>query len=322
MRLATYNLENLDIEAGNRHSEHRFALLRRHLVQVSADILCLQEVNAQHPSRPRRGEPRELRALDRLLQGTPYANYHRAATRSPVGGGYADVHNLVVLSRWEIGTERQIHHDIVTAPVYRPAMAAAEPALPIRWDRPILCAEIPHPGGRTLHVLNLHLRAPLAAPVGDAKAGASSWSDSGAWAEGYYLAALKRGGQALEARLYAERLLDSDRDALIAVCGDCNAELSEVPLRILAAAPEDVGTPDLAARRLIAIEERLSDEHRFSLLHDGRKVMFDHILVSEALHAHFLRAEVHNADLSDECRTSTPRSGSYHAPVVAIFDLP
>src|SRR3546814_14575281 len=41
-----------------------------------ADILCLQEVNGQEVAR----QPRRLRALERLIAGTPYAGYHRTAT--------------------------------------------------------------------------------------------------------------------------------------------------------------------------------------------------------------------------------------------------
>ena len=49
---------------------------------------------------------RALVALDRLLSGTEYAGYARAATAGPGGRGVADVHNLVAKSHRCIGFGR------------------------------------------------------------------------------------------------------------------------------------------------------------------------------------------------------------------------
>ena len=71
MRIATFNLESLDIPV-----EPRAAVLGPALERLQADIVCLQEINGQHI----KGRPaRALLALDQLLAGTPYAAYHRAA---------------------------------------------------------------------------------------------------------------------------------------------------------------------------------------------------------------------------------------------------
>ena len=125
-------------------------------------------------------------------------------------------------------------------------MTTAEPAepeaAPRRWDRPILETAHTLPDGRLLHVLNLHLRAPLAANIPGQKSGPFAWRQSSAWAEGYFVAAMKRAGQALEARLVVERLFDADSAALIAVAGDFNADDREVPLRILVAGDEETGS--------------------------------------------------------------------------------
>ncbi len=43
MRIATFNLESLDLPLGERA-----AVLRPALARLDADILCLQEVNGQH----------------------------------------------------------------------------------------------------------------------------------------------------------------------------------------------------------------------------------------------------------------------------------
>ena len=76
MRLATFNLESLDLGPKAQVAlETRAAVLRPALERVAADILCLQEVNGQHLAR--RAE-RQLIALERFLEGTPYQHYARA----------------------------------------------------------------------------------------------------------------------------------------------------------------------------------------------------------------------------------------------------
>jgi exonuclease III len=52
--------------------------------------------------------------------------------------------------------------------------------------------------------------------------------------------------------------------------------------------------------------------------------MVDHILASRALYAHFRGAEVHNEWLGDEAvgfGKGLHSAASYHAPLVAEFDL-
>ena len=85
MRLATFNLESLDLPPkAELPLETRAEILRPALARLDADILCLQEINGQHvPGR----EERALIALDRLLAGTQYAGYARAATAGPRAAG-------------------------------------------------------------------------------------------------------------------------------------------------------------------------------------------------------------------------------------------
>ena len=68
LRIATFNLENLDRDrSGDGPSlQDRIAVLRPQLARLKADILCLQEVNAQRP----KGEKSwHLLALEDLLAG-------------------------------------------------------------------------------------------------------------------------------------------------------------------------------------------------------------------------------------------------------------
>lgn len=325
MRIATFNLENLDDRVGQDPPlSERIAVLRPQLMRLSADVLCLQEVNGQHPEG---GGPRCLLALDRLLEDTAYAGFARVSTKGSSGdGGTADVHNLVILSRWPIVAQEQLQQDLVAAPAYRPVTArpAVTQAQPITWDRPLLKATIRLPSGVEIHVINLHLRAPLAAPVAGQKEGALTWRSVGGWAEGFFIAALKRSGQALETRLLVERIFDQDPGALIAVCGDYNAEQEEMPLRTIRGDVEDTGNGHLAGRGLVPLERALPSTRRYSVLHHGRKVMLDHILISRSLLAHFRHMEVHNEALGDELvayATVSHSPESYHAPVVAAFEL-
>jgi endonuclease/exonuclease/phosphatase family metal-dependent hydrolase len=321
VRLATFNLENLGAEpAGAPALEETLDALRPQVVGLEADILCLQEVNAQ---RPLGGGARRLLALEKLLAGTPYETYHLAATRGTSGRGLADVHNLVTLSRWPIAISESHWHDLVSPPSYRPTTADPPDQAPreIRWDRPFLHCEVDHPVGAPIHVVNLHLRAPLAAPVAGQKSDASTWRSVGGWAEGFYIAALKRSGQALEARLLIEKLFNRDDGALIAVCGDCNAGLRETPLMILLGDMEDMDPDGLAARRLTPVERNVAPARRYSLIHGGKKLMLDHILISQGLLERLECVDLQNRGLPDEVEIPEADTVSHHAALIAQFDM-
>ncbi len=331
MRIASFNLENLDDRAGLEPTlADRIEILRPQLVRLRADILCLQEVNAQRPPAGGGGaggpQPRIFSALDKLLAGTEYETFHRAASESSDGHGPMDVQNLVIVSRLPLAWHRQYWHDL--APPPETVMATAEPRDDtrhrIRWDRPVLHGAVRLPDDRLLHLFNLHLRAPLAAFIPGQKEAPFVWKTVPGWAEGFYLAAMKRTGQALETRMAVDRVFDSDPQALILVCGDMNAEAREIPLRILRGEEEDTGNGALAGRVLVPLERAVPESLRFTTLHAGQKLMIDHLLASRALTAHVTGAEIHNEALEDEVAgyalvQKSPES--YHAPVVAEFDL-
>ena len=327
LRIATFNLESLEDGPGVPVPlAQRVEALRPQLRRLEADILCLQEINGQ---RPPGGGPRELRALERVLEGTIYAGYARAATSRVSGAepkagaprGADSVHNLVVLSRYPLKAVRELRHGLVAPP--RHSLVTAEPRAPdavsVEWDRPVLYVAIEVPGGRLLHVINLHLRAPLAAPVPGGKLDALTWRSVPAWAEGFFLATMKRAGQALEVRLQIDAVFDAEPEALIAVVGDFNAEEGQAPLRTIRGDPADTGNPDHAARMLLPLEQAIPDGRRFSVIHAGHPEMLDHILVSRALFACTQGVELDNEGLEDELGGIGPRS--HHAPLVASFNL-
>jgi endonuclease/exonuclease/phosphatase family metal-dependent hydrolase len=322
-RLATFNIENLDLEpAGDSAFARRIAALRPELIALAADILCLQEVNAGRRSKGSAG--RGLAALDRLLAGTAYADFGRSVTLNDAGTDLRDVHNLVVLSRFPILAARQVLHELVPPPRWRPLSArpAADVMQLVTWDRPIQHVRVDLGAGRRLELVNLHLRAPSPAHVAGQKLAEWRWASTAGFAEGCFLAELKRAGQALEARLLVERLFDDDPAALIAVVGDFNATGGELPTTMIRAAASNTGNPALAARELIALDAALPPRRRFSVRHGGERLMLDHLLVSANLHRAFRGAEIFNADLADELAAFVLRQrvpGSLHAPVVASF---
>lgn len=321
MRIATFNLESLDEGPKALVAlEERVDILRPQLERLEADVLCLQEVNGQHVA----GVPeRRLHALDQLLAGTQYADYARVATLA-AGGGVADVHNLVILSRWPIVSSRQIRNELVPGLAHQFITAEPRPEQPVTlgFERPLLLAEISVAETFKLYMLNVHFRAPLAAAVPGQKEAPFVWKSTPGWAEGYFISAWKRSAQALEARLVVDGILDQDQHAALIVAGDFNAEDHETPLKILAAVEEDTGNGLLAARSLVTLDRAIAEDRRFSLLHHGRPQMLDHILASRAMLGHFRGIEVHNETLGDELigfGKTRNAAGSFHAPVVAEF---
>jgi endonuclease/exonuclease/phosphatase family metal-dependent hydrolase len=259
LRIASFNVENLGQDRGGALAE-RIRLLRPQLVRLRADVLCLQEVDSQRGTDGRR----RLDALATLLDGTEYADFHLLSSVSRSQGGPRDKHNLVVLSRLVLADGRQIFHDYLAPPLYRPVgpSGAGVPPRPVEWDRPLLYARLPIGPEASLHLVNLHLRAPRAAFVPGGKEDGHGWRSMALWAEGFFIAALKRAGQALEARLLIDHIFDADPAALIAVCGDFNADLHEIPVRTIRGDEEDAGNPHLAARTLVPLERSLPDSRR------------------------------------------------------------
>ena len=324
MRIATFNLENLDDGPDLRPAlADRLPVLAPMLQRIDADVLCLQEVNGQ---RAPGAKERRLAALDRLLAAADIHDYQRAVSQKRGGGGLNDHHNLVTLSRPHIAESAQLWHDLVPEPVhtYVTADPAVKDAVALAWERPILQTRHDLSGGRALHLFNVHLRAPLACPVPGQKAGTFAWKTIAGWAEGYYLSEIKRAGQALELRLAIDRLFDADPQALICIAGDFNAEEHHTPIEILRGLDDNTGNGALSGRIMVPVEHSLPVDRRFTVIHQGHRQMLDHIMVSRALLGAYRGSEIHNEALADELTGQVavnPSPVSYHAPVVAVFDL-
>jgi len=319
MRLATFNLESFGEDRFKPDNlGTRLSALRPRLIELEADILCLQEVNAQKPLGEKR---RDFAALDLLLAETPYADFNRAAGQRPDLQGPADRHNLLVLSRYPIDELQVLYHARVEPPLWQPKTTGADDIGEdlMRFDRPILQVKLDIGAAQPLHLFVVHLRAPIAAALPGGKSGASCWKSSSAWAEGYFLSAMKRTAQALDLRLAIDALFDEEPDALIAAAGDFNATGDASVLRLICADPEDTGNPDLAGRQMYQVDGILPAEERRTVLHDGRGQALDHIVVSSSLRRRVAGIHVFNEQLADELKDAetNAREGSFHAAVCA-----
>jgi endonuclease/exonuclease/phosphatase family metal-dependent hydrolase len=324
LRIATFNLENFDDPgpAGRPTLEARIALMRPQLVRLRADVLCLQEVNSQTVN-----GVRTFAALDQVLAGTEYQPFQRASTTLADGSMPLDERNLVVLSRFPITSRRQVKHDITPRPAYRrvTAIPPDTDAIDITWERPILHVDLRLPDDSTLHILNLHLKSKIPTDIPGQHPSEFLWTSASAWAEGSFLSAMKRVGQALETRMLIDELFVENADARIVVCGDFNADIDDVPLEGIRGDVENTGNAQLAGRLMVPCERSIPEPSRFSLYHHGRPVMIDHILASRPLLAFWQSTAAHNEVLHDESVAFAPDTlfpESDHAPVVAEFLLP
>jgi endonuclease/exonuclease/phosphatase family metal-dependent hydrolase len=324
VRIATFNLENLDDKPGEEPTlKERIALMRPQLFRLNADILCLQEVNGQEAS----GQPRRLLALEKLIVDTPYAAYQKVSTMLEGGTQVYDERNLVILSRFPILEHHQYKHDFAPAPRYQKVTATPQEneAQEVIWERPILHAKIKLGNDRALDIINVHLKSKLPTNIPGQKVDTYTWRTPSGWAEGFFVSSMKRVGQALEMRMLIDTLFDANEDALLVVCGDFNADLDEVPVEAIRGDVENTGNDKLAKRVIVPCERTIPEPSRYSLLHHGQGEMIDHLLISRSLLAHYRGSEIHNELLHDESvafGTDVKFPESDHAPVIAEFELP
>lgn len=179
-------------------------------------------------------------------------------------------------------------------------------------------------GGAPLHVIVVHLKSKIPTDIPGQKLDTFTWRTASGWAEGFFVSSLKRMSQAVEVRRLVDQLLDEDIDARIVVAGDFNAAPDDVPVLAIRGNVEDTGNGDLATRVLVPIENTVPEPARYTLFHQGRGQMLDHLLVTRNLLAHYRGSEIHNEVLHDESAAFADDKKypeSDHAPVVATFEF-
>src|SRR5262249_27011684 len=137
----------------------------------------------------------------RQLQSGDYDDNRRTAVRCTESADPLPVPDCSAI--------RQIRPSDGPRPSYQ--MATAIPpdttASPVEWERPILHVQIDLGAGRIAHVVNVHLKSKLASTIPGQKIDNFTWRSVSAWAEGSFISAMKRVGQALQARLLIDDLL-------------------------------------------------------------------------------------------------------------------
>jgi endonuclease/exonuclease/phosphatase family metal-dependent hydrolase len=323
LRIATFNLENLDETGPGEQPSlaERVALMKPQIVRLRADVVCFQEVNGQE----RPGQPRALLALAELLDGTNLAGAAMTSTK-PEDAAVYDERNLVVVTHLPVLSRRQLRNDLVAKPAYRrlTAVPADAAAVEIGVERPILHVELDLGAGQRLHVVNVHLKSKIPTDIPGQKIDNFTWRSADGWAEGVFLSSMKRMSQALEVRRLVDQILDGDPQARIVVAGDFNATPDDVPVLTIRGAVEDTGNGDLAGRVLVPIENTVPEQARYTLFHQGKGQMLDHMLVTRNLLAYYRGSEIHNEILHDESiafAVDRKYPESDHAPVVATFEF-
>jgi endonuclease/exonuclease/phosphatase family metal-dependent hydrolase len=323
LRIATFNLENLDDVPGAKPSlDERIAVMRPQLLRLRADVLCLQEVHGQKPP----GQPRQLLALQALLARTPYANFCIAHTVTANKEAF-DKRNLVIVSRFPLSDVQQHRNDLIRSLRYQKVTADPPEETPkdITFERPIFCATVTVSPSFVFHLINVHLKSRIPTAIQGQQTDQYTWKTSSGWAEGFFLSSLKRVGQALETRIYVDQIFDQDGAARIVICGDFNAHPDEVPVEAISGRIENTGNAALASRVLTPCENTVPETARFTYLHQGQKRLLDHMLISQSMLPHYRKAEIHNEMLHDETlafATDTKFPESDHAPFAAEFEVP
>lgn len=323
LRIATFNLENLDDKPGDNPTlDQKIAVLRPQLIRLRADIICLQEIHGQETQ----NQPRDVLALKKMLQNTPYAAFNITSTKTTANEVY-DERNLVVVSRFPVLSAAQYNNTLVPAPKYQTvtALPAAENTTKdVKWERPIFHVQLDLGGGKKLHLLNLHLKSRLPAEIKGQKVNQYTWKTGAGWAEGSFIASMKRVGQALETRILLDRLFDAEPNAMIVVAGDFNAHPDEVPVEAIRGAVVNTDNPALYFREMIPCEHTIPETSRYTFIHRGTKRMLDHMLISREMLKYYRTSEIHNETLNDESisfATDLKFPESDHAPFIAEFDV-
>jgi predicted extracellular nuclease len=205
------------------------------------------------------------------------------------------------------------------------AIPAEAEAKSLEWERPFLYAKLQVSPSCLLHVINVHLKSKIPTNIPGQRIDQFTWKTISGFAEGYFISSMKRVGQALEARVFIDQIFDENTTASIVIGGDFNSDLDDVPMKAIRGDVEDTGKGTLANRVMLPCERTVPEPSRFSLIHQGRGEMIDHILFSRPMLGQYRHTEIHNEVLHDESiafATDLKFPESDHAPVIAEFDVP
>jgi len=306
LRLATFNLENLGIRAGEDTPELRSwlrnhqAALRDTIRRLGADAVAFQEVL-------------DPKLLGPLLEGLDYPHVVLGEQgESPLLTG--------VFSRYPLLAPRPVASG--TAIALRDQKTGLELSVGGSFSRPALQVEWDAPGLRTT-LLVVHWKSKIPSFTPRRRGEGEPWAALGDAGEGRLVTEVKRLAQAVELRRVVDGLLAQDPGIRLAVLGDFNDVLESEALRIVRGDAAGCRSPGLLPQELLPCELAVPPEQRYTQRYRGRPEMLDHIFVSRSLLPHFSGAQVLNeflreADEGPEAGRAAD-AGSDHAPLVATF---
>ncbi|MBE0616638.1 MAG: endonuclease/exonuclease/phosphatase family protein [Proteobacteria bacterium] len=306
LRLATFNLENLGIRAGEDTPKVRSwlgrhqAALRDTVRRLEADAVAFQEV--LDPS-----------LLEPLLDGLDYPHVvvgERA--ESPLLTGVFSRYPLLVPQDVARETDLALQDD-KTGLVVGVRGPFSRSVLRVEWDAP----------GMPTTLLVVHWKSKIPSFTPSRQREGEPWRSLGDAGEGRLLTEVKRLAQAVALRREIDRRFARDPGARLAVLGDFNDILDSEALRIVRGDAQACLSPGLLPQELLPCELSVPAEKRYTQVYRGRPEMLDHIFISRALLPHFHGARVFNEFLRDaeegpEAGRSADAS-SDHAPFAATF---
>jgi endonuclease/exonuclease/phosphatase family metal-dependent hydrolase len=330
-RAMTWNVENLfrpplGADAAERQRyERKLELLASVIGGLSPDVVALQEVG---------GGEEPLQDLQEALDG---AYPHRAVSAFPDN---RDI-QVAFLSKHAIDE----HTDLVDLPPgpaldVRELSAAGERRPVTRLGRGALRVRVAKEG-LTVDLITAHLKSKLLSfprPGGE-----TSFfpRDEEERAQVAGLALERRTAEAVALRIRANELLEGNATTPLIVLGDFN-DVPEAQTSLILNGPpgSEIGTEAFHNRdegddaRLFNLAPRISNERRFSRIHNGRRELLDQILASEELFPVGAdgRRPLQEADSHVDFRDGLPSVeddpavraedvAPDHAPVTATFEL-
>jgi endonuclease/exonuclease/phosphatase family metal-dependent hydrolase len=274
VRIATYNLKDYFMPASE--AEHAvFQARTKHLageiLRAEADVIMLQELGG-------------AAALDCLCAalGTNYLGFAGDVDERGIGCG--------VISRLPV-VEHLVHRrSELPFPVFvegdTPPFGAH---LPLR--RPFVEVTVDEPELGRVTVITGHLKSNLPRKLRTAGGDDVPATTSYARGEASVRAEVLRQAEALFLRQLADSYLANHPSALLVVGGDLNAEMSSTPVRLLA--------DERGPQPLFSARDKVPEHRRFTMLHNNRPRLIDHLLLSTAMEARLVAADIQNDTLQD-----------------------
>ncbi|MDH3349210.1 MAG: hypothetical protein OEM02_14055 [Desulfobulbaceae bacterium] len=301
MKIASFNVGDLDRNIGFSELHDRIKLLRPQLTRLSADILCLQDVHGWE----REGGSRDILGVKELIATTQYETYDIAVTTNN-GGEVYDEGNLVVLSRYPIIKQKQYRNAFMDKILSRTMDANKENNVSVdenefrrrSWESPILHVTVESDSG-FLHVVNVQMKSSGFANSARSK-NSFEYKTVNRWAEGYFLSSMKRVGLALEVRCLVDALLEKDPEAFVMVSGDINGEQRCIDAESLTGAVKNQLNDVTRWRQLIPYSESIPLQVKCSHFTKNKVGSLGHLVSLNPLLSYYHSSEIQNILLRDE----------------------